>query len=294
MPGGAFSIFSFVINANTAGAGHVRFLAFRRLPPLASRCALCCYASSYGLARRIPIPNRLTMTGDDDSFRIRPGRVRDRGAGVARVARPRPVRHRPKSFTAQVSLAIRRSGGNPNQLSGTRKASGRCNARGRGAKVAAGLKGRNGWSRDASGVRTRARQVAVKERIVKLNPQRGGTRGRQFVGGKAVDAHLRYLERDGVTRDGEKGQVYSADHDVADGSAFLDRGREDRHQFRFIVSTEEGVELSDLRQTTRDLMAQMEADLGTRLDIAGDYIAHGIRERASEIVTLELGRQTEQ
>jgi type IV secretory pathway VirD2 relaxase len=70
-------------------------------------------------------------------------------------------------------------------------------------------------------------------------------------------------------------------------------------------------------------MAQMEADLGTsldwiavdhhntghphthilvrgitddgkRLDIAGDYIAHGIRERASEIVTLELGRQTEQ
>ena len=143
-------------------------------------------------------------------------------------------------------------------------------------------------------MRTRARQVAVKERIVKLNPQRGGTRGRQFVGGKAVDAHLRYLERDGVTRDGEKGQVYSADHDVADGSAFLDRGREDRHQFRFIVSTEEGVELSDLRQTTRDLMAQMEADLGTRLDIAGDYIAHGIRERASEIVTLELGRQTEQ
>ncbi len=263
------------------------------------------------------------MTGDDDSFHIRPGRVRDRGAGVARVARPRLVRDRPKSFTAQVSLAIRRAGGNPNQLSGTRKASGRCNARGRGAKIAAGLKGRNGWSRDANGVRTRARRVAVKARIVKLNPQRGVARGRQFVSAKAVDAHLRYLERDGVTRDGEKGQVYSADNDVADGSAFLERGREDRHQFRFIVSAEDGVELSDLRQTTRDLMAQMEADLGTsldwiavdhhntghphthilvrgitedgkRLDIAGDYIAHGIRERASEIVTLELGRQTEQ
>ena len=69
-------------------------------------------------------------------------------------------------------------------------------------------------------------------------------------------------------------------------------------------------------------MKQMEADLGTKLDwiavdhhntghphthilvrgvtddgktlnIAGDYIAYGIRERASEIVTLELGRQTE-
>jgi type IV secretory pathway VirD2 relaxase len=69
-------------------------------------------------------------------------------------------------------------------------------------------------------------------------------------------------------------------------------------------------------------MKQMEADLGTKLDwiavdhhntgrphthiivrgitddgktlnIAGDYIAYGIRERASEIVTRELGRQTE-
>ncbi|HZV06168.1 MAG TPA: DUF3363 domain-containing protein [Gemmataceae bacterium] len=138
-----------------------------------------------------------------------------------------------------------------------------------------------------------------------------------------MDAHLRYLERDGVNRDGEKGQVYSAERDAEDGRAFLDRGRDDRHQFRFIVSAEDGVELTDLRQTTRDLMKTMEADLGTRLDwiavdhhntghphahilvrgvtddgkilnIAGDYIAHGIRERASEIVTLELGRQTEQ
>ena len=35
-------------------------------------------------------------------------------------------------------------------------------------------------------------------------------------------------------------------------------------------------------------------DDGKMLNIAGDYIAHGIRERASEVVTLELGRQTEQ
>ncbi len=259
------------------------------------------------------------MTRDDDSFRIRPGKVRDRGAARS----PRIVRPRPKTFLAEVHRAIRRAGGNPNRLAGTGKARGRFNARGRGAQIAAGLKGRNAWSRDGRGVRTRSRRVAVKARVVKLNPQRGATRGRQFVSGKAVDAHLRYLERDGVTRDGEKGQVYSADRDVADGPAFLDRGREDRHQFRFIVSAEEGVELSDLRQTTRNLMTQMESDLGTKLDwiavdhhntghphthilmrgvtdngkmlnIAGDYIAHGIRERASEIVTLELGRQTEQ
>lgn len=259
------------------------------------------------------------MTRDDDSFRIRPGKVRDPGA----VRPPRVVRQRSKSFIGDVHQAIRRAGGNPYRLAGKGKGSGRFNARGRGAQIAAGLKGRNAWSRDGRGVRTRSRRVAMKARVVKLNPQRGATRGRQFVSGKAVDAHLRYLERDGVTRDGEKGQVYSAERDVADGPAFLDRGREDRYQFRFIVSAEEGVELSDLRQTTRDLMAQMESDLGTKLDwiavdhhntghphthilmrgvtddgkmlnIAGDYIAHGVRERASEIVTLELGRQTEQ
>ncbi|MDP2374024.1 DUF3363 domain-containing protein, partial [Reyranella sp.] len=135
--------------------------------------------------------------------------------------------------------------------------------------------------------------------------------------------HLRYLQRDGVTKDGEKGQVYSASRDVEDSRVFVERGHEDRHQFRFIVSAEDGVDLPDLRATTRDLMKQMEADLGTRLDwiavdhhntglphthvivrgvtddgkilnIAGDYIAYGIRERASEVLTRELGRQTEQ
>ena len=259
------------------------------------------------------------MASGDDQFRVRPGRVRDRAGGRA----VRAVRPRPKTFLAEVHQAIRRAGGDPNRLGSAGKGSGRFNARGRGAAAAAGLKGRNAWSRDANGVRTRARRVTVKARIVKLNPQRGAARGRRFASAKAVDAHLRYLERDGVRRDGEKGQVYSAERDAEDGRAFLDRGRDDRHQFRFIVSAEEGVELADLRTTTRDLMRAMEADLGTKLDwiavdhhntghphthilvrgvtedgkilnIAGDYIAHGVRERASDIVTLELGRQTEQ
>ncbi len=256
------------------------------------------------------------MTRNESDFRIRPGKVRDRAQRAPQVRRPA------RGFLADVHRAIRRAGGDPNQLAGKRKASGRFNARGRGAKVAAALKGRNPWSRGLDGTRTRARRVTVKARIVKLNPQRGAARGRSFVSAKAVDAHLRYLERDGVTRDGEKGQVYSADADIADGRDFLDRGRDDRHQFRFIVSAEDAIDLSDLRQTTRDLMTQMEADLQTRLDwvavdhyntghphshilvrgvtddgkilnIAGDYIAHGVRERASGIVTLELGHQTD-
>ncbi|MGO8910786.1 MAG: relaxase/mobilization nuclease domain-containing protein [Bradyrhizobium sp.] len=139
---------------------------------------------------------------------------------------------------------------------------------------------------------------------------------------RAVDAHLRYLERDGVTRDGDRGKAYSAFENEADGKAFVERGREDRHQFRFIVAPEDATEMADLRCFTRDLMRQMELDLATRLDwiavdhhntghphthvivrgvlddgrilnIAGDYIAHGIRHRASELVTRELGHQSE-
>ena len=139
---------------------------------------------------------------------------------------------------------------------------------------------------------------------------------------RAVDAHLRYLERDGVTRDGERGKAYSAFENEADGKAFVERGRGDRHQFRFIVAPEDATEMADLRGFTRDLMRQMELDLATRLDwiavdhhntghphthiivrgvlddgrilnIAGDYIAHGIRHRATELVTRELGHQSE-
>ncbi len=261
------------------------------------------------------------MARDDDDFRLRPGRIRDRDGARISKRRVGSGAGRASTFNGQIQQAIRRAGGNPARLSDAGKRGGRFNERGRGASVAAALKSRNAWSR-VDGIRTRSRRVAVKARIVKLNAQRGAAGGRQFVSAKAVDAHLRYLQRDGVTKDGEKGQVYSATQDVEDGHAFLERGRGDRHQFRFIVSSEEGAELSDHRATTRDLMKQMEADVGTRLDwiavdhhntghphthiivrgvtddgktlnIAGDYIAYGIRERASEVVTRELGRQTE-
>ena len=262
------------------------------------------------------------MARDDDDFRLRPGKIRHRGSAQIGRRRGAGARGRPTTFAGQIQQAIRRAGGTPSQVSGTAKGNGRFNGRGRGLSVAGTLKSRSPWSR-SGGSRTRSRRVAVKARVVKLNPQRGGGRGRQFVSAKAVDAHLRYLQRDGVTKDGEKGQVYSARRDGEEGRAFVERGRGDRHQFRFIVSAEDAVELADPRAATRDLMKQMEADLGTRLDwiavdhhntghphthiivrgvtddgktlnIAGDYIAYGVRERASEVVTRELGRQTEQ
>jgi type IV secretory pathway VirD2 relaxase len=263
------------------------------------------------------------MAGDHrDDFHIKTARSRSRGTGVNPRSPP---------FVRQVEIAIRKAGGNPNRINresaaaGGRKGegSGRFNARGRGAKVVASFpKDGGGWQRDSAG-RFRSRRVMVKARVVKLNPQRGA-RGPKMRGtaSKAAGAHLRYLERDGVTRDGEKGRAYSGIENDADGRKFIERGREDRHQFRFIVAPEDAAEMGDLRGFTRDLMHQMEKDLDTRLDwigvdhyntghplthiivrgvtddgkilnVAGDYIAHGVRHRASELVTLELGHQSE-
>ncbi len=173
-----------------------------------------------------------------------------------------------------------------------------------------------GWGTGAAMRRGRIsgrRRVIVKTRIVKLKGQGIG----------AARAHLKYIQRDGVTREGEPGRLYDATSDETNGKDFLERSDGDRHQFRFIVSPEDGAELDDLKPFVRGLMAEMERDLDTRLDwvavdhfntdnphshivlrgkdefgkdlvIARDYISHGIRERASELLTLELGPVSEQ
>jgi len=165
-----------------------------------------------------------------------------------------------------------------------------------------------------------ARRVIIKSRFVVLKK----------VGANSVSTHLRYIERDGVTRDGERGQAYGAETDTADLKAFEERGKGDRHQFRFIVSVEDAGELEDLRGYTREFMQRMSTDLETKLDwvavdhwdtdnphthivlrghagngrrncqdrgqdlvIAPDYMAHGMRLRASELATEWLGPRTE-
>lgn len=156
------------------------------------------------------------------------------------------------------------------------------------------------------------RRVIVKARYTRRKP---GDLG-------AARAHLRYIQRDGVTREGEPGRLYDPAGDDADGQAFLARSENDPHQFRFIVSAEDSERLADLKPVIRDLMQQMERDLGTKLDwiavdhfntghphthvvvrgrddrgqdlvMARDYIGHGIRARAQDLVTLELGPETE-
>lgn len=156
------------------------------------------------------------------------------------------------------------------------------------------------------------RRVVIKARIVRIKPGNGD----------AVRSHLRYVQRDGVTREGMPGELYGASPDVIDGKAFAGRSSEDRHQFRFIVAPEDSGELADLKPFVRDLMQQMETDLGTRIDwvaadhfntghphthvvvrgkdergkdlvIARDYIAHGMRARAADLITRELGPESE-
>ncbi len=157
-----------------------------------------------------------------------------------------------------------------------------------------------------------ARRVTIKARLVNLTT----------AGPRSTAAHLRYIEREGVDRQGGPGRAYGPTTDAVDTAAFEERGREDRHQFRFIVSPEDAEELDDLRTYTRHLMARMEADLGTRLNwmavdhwntdnphthivlrgkddtgkdliISRDYVAEGMRRRAAELATDWLGLRTE-
>jgi len=246
---------------------------------------------------------------DTSDFLVKLGRVRDRGAR----AKPRA-----QSFVALSLRAAAKANGGPVELGRTRggrrsrggqgKArKGRCCRIGRGQVAAGRLK----FAAGMRGPSERMRRVIIKARIVKLKAT-----------SRAADAHIRYLQRDGTTRDGERGRLYDPATDNADGRAFTERGREDRHQFRFIVAPEDGDRLSDLRGFTRDLMRQMEEDLGTKLDwvavdhfntghphshvvvrggddvgkdliIAQDYITDGLRLRAQDLVTLELGPQTD-
>ena len=110
------------------------------------------------------------------------------------------------------------------------------------------------------------RRVIVKARITKI---KRGDLG-------ATRAHLRYIQRDGVTPDGEEGQLYDREVDEANGTVFLDNCEGDRHQFRIIVSPDDAAELSYLKPFVRDLMSKMESDLGTELDwVAVDHFNTG-------------------
>lgn len=224
----------------------------------------------------------------DDDFRVRPGRIRSSKA------------QRAKPFVAQALAAAQKAGG---RIS-------------RSGKISSGKGSRFGRGRVASIranrlITSRSRGAVIKTRVVRHSARPGTLR-----------AHLNYLRRDGVTRDGEKARMFGADADDADVKDFAERCEDDRHHFRFIVSPDDALEMTDLKTFTRELMASVEKDLGTKLDwvavdhwntehphvhvilrgrvddgqdlvIARDYIKEGMRNRAQDLITQKLGPRTD-
>ncbi len=232
------------------------------------------------------------MTGSENDFRARPGRIRHGGGG------------KPKSFVAQVLQAARKAG----------PAVARSTAASRSRNLGHSTFGRGRAAFSRNRLFSPNRRVVVKARIVRHQ-------GRVFISAP-LSAHVSYLKREGVTRDGEPARMFGPEADGADDLGFTERCRDDRHHFRFIVSPEDAGDMTDLKAFTRDLAQQMEADLGTTLDwvavdhwntdnphvhllvrgvdaqgqdlvISRDYISHGLRARAEDLVSIELGPKPE-
>jgi type IV secretory pathway VirD2 relaxase len=231
------------------------------------------------------------MTTQDDDLRIRPGRIQHGNRGGKR----------PQTFVGEVMRAAKKAGHVGKSF---RTSQGRSRSRfGRGRRAAVSVR-----------LRSNARRVVTKARVVRHQ----GPRFRSA----PLPKHIAYLKREGVTRDGAPARMFDAAGDGADERAFAEHCKDDRHHFRFIISPEDAAEVGDLKTFTRELVADMERDLGTRLSwiavdhwntdnphvhllirgraddgqdlvISRDYISRGIRDRAAERVTLELGPRTE-
>lgn len=233
------------------------------------------------------------MSRDDNEFRVRPGRSRDSGAASGRLN---------QKLAAQVQRAANKAGHAGSRRAGLKRGSGSGKAA-RGRRTVAAMRRTPGQ-----------RRVTVMARIARH-------KGAHYRAAPLAK-HIKYLERDGVSRDGRDASMFDAQTDRADRDAFAGRCEDDRHHFRFIVSPEDAGDMEDLRSFTRELMADAAKDLGTELDwvavdhwntdnphihilvrgVASDgadlvidrgYISEGLRFRAEERVTLELGPRTE-
>ena len=254
-------------------------------------CGISPHLTTTPIFLRFPVLGAMceasAMTGDSD-FRIRPGRIR---STRAQQARP---------FIAQALAAAKKAGAGVS----------------RSGRIVSGNRSRFGRGQRASIqanrlLTARTRGAVIKARVV-----------RQTSRSAPLATHLNYLRREGVTRDGEKAHLFGPGGDDADPKAFAERCQDDRHHFRFIVSPDDAPDMADLRSFTRDLVTQMEKDLDTRLDwvavdhwntehphvhlivrgvrddgqdlvISRDYIKEGMRDRARDLITQELGPRTD-
>jgi len=222
---------------------------------------------------------------DDFDFVPRLGKIRSRGKAKTQLKRLKRV-------VAKGRLGTR---GRKSLAPGVLRHAGR-------GKVQAALA--RHWSNQ------RARRVIVKVHIARAGPS----------GATGFAKHVAYIRREGAGREGERGKLYDRSVDEADAKAFNERADEDRRQFRLIVSPEDADQMKGLTQFTREFMSQVEKDLGRRLDwvavnhhdtgqphvhiairggntrngellIDRKYITQGLRARAQELVTRELGQR---
>lgn len=225
---------------------------------------------------------------DEKEFQPRPGRIRS-----SRSQRAKP-------FIAQALAAAQRAGG------GISRAGQLANHR--HSRFGRGRVANERANRLLTG---RSRLVTIKTGVVRHKARSA-----------PLAAHLGYLRREGVTRDGEKARLFGPDTEDADPKAFAERCQDDRHHFRFIVSPEDAADMADLKGFARELVGQMEKDLGTNLDWVGvdhwntqhphvhiivrgvaedgqdlvlsrDYIKEGMRARAQDLATQELGLRSD-
>ena len=163
------------------------------------------------------------------------------------------------------------------------------------------------------------RRVVVRARVVMMNAY----------GKTAARMHLNYLNREGTDQDPDidseqkgRSSFFDAEKSDIDKNDIEAVKENEPHQFRFIVSPEDAEQLN-LTDYTRKFMAQVEEDLGRNLDwkavnhyntdnphthivvsgldkkndevfIDKEYISNGMRSRAVEIATVELGQRQEQ
>jgi type IV secretory pathway VirD2 relaxase len=155
-----------------------------------------------------------------------------------------------------------------------------------------------------------ARRVVIQAHVQRMTAH----------GAKAAALHLAYIERDGAAKDGSPAVLYGPDGPVPRARFEQPRVGES-HQFRFMVSPEDGKAL-DLEKYVRELMQRVERELGRSLEWAAvnhwdtdhphahvvvrgvdlhgrrvlmsrQYISHGMRETAQELANEFLGPRLE-
>lgn len=173
-------------------------------------------------------------------------------------------------------------------------------------------------SREKRGIlklsRAMDQRVVVKARVVK---------GKKKHALNSLRKHLRYLTRSGVGLDGNDPKFYSRDgiFERAEVSRLISKWGNDSHHFRFIISPQNGEQLS-LKNYIKDVVSQVEDDLKTKLEwyavahhntdnphihllvrgkddkgndliLSRDYISHGFRIASEQVATKILGRRNE-